>query len=137
MQAEILKDFLHAGPLTLTVDGDCMQATLPDGAEIRVERHSFYWPGDVVVFQRSDGRLVSHRLLGYVPGRSGWNAMIQADHRTYADGPVARSSIIGRVTMANGETVRCSHRQRLSSLLRYVPAAVRWAARRIGNRGKK
>ena len=78
MHLEALKAFTSSGGLTLIVSGQCMGEALPDGSEVHVRARKIYWPGDIVVYTRGDGRLVSHRILGYLPGRYGWLAMARA-----------------------------------------------------------
>ena len=62
-----LRDLAEDAPLELRVSGQCMAPLLESGAMIQVIRQSFYWPGDPVVIHAADGRLLSHRLLGFYP----------------------------------------------------------------------
>ena len=121
-------------PMTLVVDGQCMGDSLPHGSEVRIEPRRFYWPGDIVVYGRGDGRLVSHRFLGYIRGRTGWLALTRADTARAADGPVKVDRVLGVLRQIGDEPVHADAETRLSAALRYLPAATRLIASRLSNR---
>lgn len=106
MQFELLKSFVQEGPLTVTVNGNCMQQTIPDGSRLRLESSNAYWPGDAVAFRRSDGEIVCHRFLGYVLTRNGWRAITRAENTRQMDAPVYLKDVLGKVTLLNGRHYR-------------------------------
>ena len=57
-----------------------MQGSVPAGSDVRLEGDRLYWPGDIVAFKRGDDEVVSHRFLGYLPGRRGWRVITRADN---------------------------------------------------------
>ena len=120
--------------MTLVVDGQCMGDALPHGSEARIEPRRFYRPGDIVVFGRGNGMLVSHRFLGYIPGRSGWLALTRADTAGDADGPVQARRILGLLVRIDDRAVHCAWKERLTAALRYFPAASKLVARRVFRR---
>lgn len=72
------------------------------GTTLEVAPARLYWPGDVIVFRRRDGRLVAHRVIGARPGR--W-LFTQADASVAPDSAVHPADIVGRalveVSLAN------------------------------------
>src|SRR3954449_10472462 len=62
-----LRDLAREHPVEVTVRGGCMAPLFCDGERVAVAPRPVYWPGDVVVFQGADGRLLVHRLLGWRP----------------------------------------------------------------------
>jgi hypothetical protein len=125
MDFNLLKEFIQQGPLTVHVNGDCMNNSLPAGSDARLEGCSFYWPGEVVAFRRGANEIVSHRFLGYFPGRRGWLALTRADNSHKADNPVALDSVLGRVTHVNGVSFRPGPGYRLNAAIGWFPAATR------------
>ena len=114
------------GPIQVRVRGGCMDPVLADGELASVERRRIYWPGDVIVFQATDG-LRAHRLLGYRPTREGLAAVTRPDASIDAwDAPVQRREILGRVTaVESGAALHVSFGQRLRSIGRFVSLASR------------
>ncbi len=92
-----LRDLAEDAPLELRVSGQCMAPLLESGAMIQVIRQSFYWPGDPVVIHAADGRLLSHRLLGFYPRARQLRWLTQADNARWPDAAVSAERIIGRV----------------------------------------
>lgn len=131
MQLELLTPFSRDGGLTLHVNGDCMAGTFADGSQLRVRRRAAYLPGDVLVYARGDGELVSHRLLGFLPGRSGWRVLTRADNQTQADSPAGLSRVLGRVTHIDGAALQCSLAKRIRSGLAYFPGVAGWLKKRL------
>lgn len=74
-----------------------MEPTIPDGALVSVVRRRFYWPGDVLVFSSSDGRLIAHRLVGACRWRGCFRLFTRADNARNLDGGILPSDVIGRV----------------------------------------
>ena len=134
MQFELLKTFAREGPLTVAVDGDCMQGTMPCGSVLRLESERKYWPGDVIAFKRKDGKIVCHRLLGYVPGRNGWCVITRAENSVQVDKPVLLSSVLGKVTLIDDEPFHPELKTRARSVLQYFAAVIRWLAARLENK---
>ena len=131
MQLELLIPFTRDGGLTLHVNGDCMSGTFADGSQLQMRRRAAYLPGDVLVYARGDGELVSHRLLGFLPGRSGWRVLTRADNQTQADSPAGLSRVLGRVTHVDGVALKCSVAKRIRSGLAYFPGVAGWLKRRL------
>jgi hypothetical protein len=125
MKFNILKKFILQGPLTVRVSGNCMQAAIPRGSDIRLERRPVYWPGDIVAIGRGDGNIVSHRLLGYFPGRGGLLLIMRADSVGFADGPVSVRRVLGRVARVNGVLYRPGSGCRTRAVLGWFPAVFR------------
>lgn len=137
MKFEAIRQMSHDGPLTISVDGDCMFNSVPNGSKVQIERHHIYWPGDIVIYGRGDDRLVMHRFLGYVPGRRGWYCVTRADQAKNADAPVLVNRIVGKVKRVNQQAVACSVWQRVQSFSYHCLAVARMAYRRwIINTGK-
>lgn len=131
MDFDTLKALAADGPMTLVVDGQCMGDSLPDGSQVRVARQRIYWPGDIVVYGRGDGKLVSHRLLGLLPGITGWLVLTTADNAAEPDMPTSLSRVVGKVLSVDGEPTSCPPGTRLLAVLRYVAAASLFVAGKI------
>jgi hypothetical protein len=123
-----LRDLAREHPVEVTVRGGCMAPLLADGERVVVAPARAYWPGDVVVFQTADGRLLVHRLLGWRPW-AGFPAFVtQGDGCPCHDAPVPRSRLLGRVIAPERA------RPGLSDRLRACAAFFRLAGRRLGRR---
>lgn len=131
MRFELLAGLIEEGPLTVKVRGYCMGHALPNGARIRIQTRRCYLPGDIVTFQRSGGGLVSHRMLGYLPGSTGWRVITRADSATVADPPVPLSSVLGRVTAVESQGYRPTARERIAAFLAWPVAVGQCVARRL------
>jgi phage repressor protein C with HTH and peptisase S24 domain len=97
-----------------------MEPVIADGACVAVQPQHRYWPGDVLVFAGSDGRLVAHRLIGFWSGRY----FTQADGSLAADSAVSPNAVLGRVAGPVGLA------ERLCALARFA----RLVLTRIGAR---
>lgn len=128
---DILAALTADGPLTLRVTGDCMRGTIPRDAAIQVERRRYYAPGDVVTFGRGLGGIVTHRALGYLPGRSGWRLITRADGAAVADAPVPVDRVLGCVTRVAGQEYRPALQDRVRSVLAWPGAVLAWWRRRL------
>ena len=126
MQFEILKTFVQEGPLTVVVNGDCMQRTIPGGSRLRLENRRRYWPGDVIAFKRGDGKIVSHRLLGYAPGRTGWLVITRAENARQVDVPVFVREVLGKVTHVDDELFQPAMKDRARAVTQYFAAVLGW-----------
>ncbi|MGV6826271.1 MAG: S24/S26 family peptidase [bacterium] len=84
--------------LPIRIRGQCMSPRLQDGELAYFARQKFYWPGDIVVFTRSNGQLVAHRLLGYYRRNGKWKAFTKGDNNRAPDGEVAITKLIGKIT---------------------------------------
>ena len=132
MQFELLKSFVQEGPLTVVVNGDCMQATFPRNSHLLLERMRIYWPGDAVAFKRGDGKIVCHRFLGYLPTHRGWCILTRADSSARADMPVFVRHVLGRATRVDDQPFLPEIKDRLRALMLYLPAIVQQLSRRFG-----
>lgn len=132
MQFDVLKKFAQEGPLTVVVNGDCMQRTIPAGSSLRIEIRRLYYPGDAVAFKRGDGKIVCHRLLGYFPSRNGWRVLTQADNSGNADKSVFAKSVLGKATQVEDTLLRISIVDRGRALLRYLRAVLNQIVTRMG-----
>lgn len=130
MNFELLKYFSRKSPVTLKVSGDCMRPLLDDGAAIAVLAGDYYWPGDIVIYARADGVLVSHRALGYVPGKSGWSLLCQADNCEIHDAPVLISRVIGKAVTVNAQSFRIPLAKRIAMVFVYLGAMMSLLVRR-------
>ena len=108
--------------MTVQVTGECMGNNLPDGSQVRLLRQRFYLPGDIVVFARSDQHMVSHRLLGFAPGRDGIKAITRADREKRFDRPFEPERILGKVVAIDGKATAYTLLTRARSLVRFVGA---------------
>ena len=125
MRFEIIKEFLVQGPMTVQVTGVCMHGAIPAGSDVRLEKKSIYWPGDIIAFRRGGDEVVSHRFLGYFPGRKGWRVITRADCAGAADGPVSVRDVLGRVTHVACGQYRPSMKNRAKALANWLPAGSR------------
>ncbi len=114
---EALRDVARHEPLRLRLAGQCMEPALEDGRTVDVVAERVYWPGDVVVFARGDGRLVAHRLLGFRPGRP-TRVFTQADRSPEPDSAVALHEIVGRVVTPVSLAARWGALRRFAGLVR-------------------
>ena len=130
MQPEILKQFVEDGGLVVRASGDCMSGTFPDGAKLLLKRKSLYMAGDVIVYARGDDTLVAHRLLGYLPGPSGWRVLTRADNAIKADHPAAISRVLGCVVQQDGVRLKYPLSTRLLAGLAYFPSVIGWLKQR-------
>ena len=131
MYFESIKDMANGEPLTLTIKGECMAGTLPDGGRVQVEKRDLYWPGDVIVYARLDDTMVSHRLLGYAHRGRGWLAITRADQSEVADRPFSTSRILGKVIRTDGKTISVSTRQRALAVSGYWQFLTGWFRRKL------
>jgi hypothetical protein len=134
MQFEVLKNFIQEGPLTVVVDGDCMQQTIASGSRLRLEGGRRYWPGDVIAFKRGDGNVVSHRFLGYAPGRTGWRVITRAENTSQVDVPVPVREVLGKVTYVDDELFNPMMKDRARAVAQYFAAVMRWLFSRLKTR---
>jgi hypothetical protein len=120
-----LRDLAREHPVEVTVRGGCMAPLLSDGERVKVAPARFYWPGDVVVFQTADGRLLVHRLLGWRPWAGVLAGVTQGDGCPCHDAPVPRERLLGRVTAPERARPRPADRLRaLSTFLRLAAGLV-------------
>lgn len=105
MRAETLRELAREAPLRVTIAGGCMTPGIAAGMTLEVAAARVYWPGDVIVFRRGDGRLVAHRVIGARPGK--W-LFTQADASAAPDSAVNPADIVGRalVKVTAGDRVR-------------------------------
>jgi len=116
-------------PIPLVVAGDCMSPLLCSGERVRVRGARLYLPGDVIAFRRQDGRLLVHRVLGYVYGRGRLGIVTKGDHLSRADEPVGLESILGRVVECEGRTLAISPRRRWRAGVEFARTLVRRTVR--------
>ena len=96
VRADLLRAVLRDAPFEMTVRGVSMLPDLPDGTRLRVRRHTFLLPGDVVIFRAVEhAPLVAHRLLGLFPWRGEWRFIAQGDAVPRPDSPAAISRLVG------------------------------------------
>ena len=131
MKFKLLKDFILEGSLTCHVTGSCMDRPISPGSEVRLARKHPWWPGDIVTCKRGDDELVSHRLLGYLPGRGGWKVITRADTAKVADQPVPIHHVLGSVTHLDGKPYRPGPGIRVRALTAWFPAVLRWLINRL------
>ena len=134
MQFELLKTFAQEGPLTVVVNGNCMQRTIAEGSRLRLENKRGYWPGDVIAFKRNDGKIVSHRFLGYAPSRNGWRVITRAENTREVDAPVFVRCVLGKVTSVNDVAFHPGIKDRARAVIQFIAAVARWFVRRFGNK---
>lgn len=105
------------------MSGDIVEITPvaePDQCEI----------GDVVCLARDDGRLVVHRLVGWLPTSQGTRILTRGDSRSEPDGPWNVDQLLGRVAIVEPAASRPIH-HRLAARARQ---AWRWVASRTRDR---
>ncbi len=124
---DLLRDIAGNEELTIFVSGPCMDPVLPDGSRIHVRRKRWYWPGDVVAFRRSDGRLLVHRTLGYAVGRRGLALLAKGDRLAREDEPVSLTHIVGRVVGGDcrREAFEVPLAVRIRCIFRYIRTLLR------------
>ncbi|HEX3527165.1 MAG TPA: S24/S26 family peptidase [Thermoanaerobaculia bacterium] len=118
-----LRDLAREHPVEVTVRGGCMAPLLADGERVAVAPARCYWPGDVVVFQAADGRLLVHRLLGWRPWEGAFACVTRGDGCPCHDAPVPPSRLLGRVIAP--ERARAAVSDRLRAVLSFLRIAVR------------
>jgi len=118
--AESLGGLAALSDLTIRVSVRCMSPVIPEGAELRVRRHRLYWPGDVVVFRRHDGRLLVHRVIGWYYRESRWKLMTRADNASSADAAITAEHIVGAVSHVNGAAWRVPLPHRLHAINQFA-----------------
>lgn len=84
-------------PITVTINGDCMQPLLRPGAQIEVRSARRYLLGDIVVLLAPDGRYLVHRVLGVYRRKGRRKLLTQADAATRPDRADSPDRVIGRV----------------------------------------
>jgi len=114
------------------VRGGCMAPLLSEGERVAVAPARHYWPGDVVVFQAADGRLLVHRLLGWRPWAGSFACVTRGDGCPCHDAPVPRDRLLGRVIAP--ESARPRLAERLAALSAFLLLAVHRALRFPGGR---
>src|SRR5215470_2564824 len=92
-----LRELARERPVEVTVRGGCMAPLLADGERVEVAPARCYWPGDVVVFQAPDGRLLVHRLLGFRRAAGALACVTRGDGAPLHDAPVPLARLLGRV----------------------------------------
>jgi len=122
-----LRQLAAEEPLRVQVTGQCMSPLLSEGAEVEVERRSFYWPGDVIAFRAGDDRLLIHRVIGVSMRHRRLRLVTQADSKTGPDGSVGLDQVIGKVCggQCPDELVHIPLAQRVASVGRFLRAAFR------------
>lgn len=134
MRFEVLAALIEHGSLTVKVTGDCMGRAMPEGVMITVQPGRWYLPGDILTIRRGEEELVSHRMLGYLPGRNGWRIITRADTEATADPPVRLDWVLGRVTAVGTQLYQPSPRERLAAILAWPGAVRQWVRRRLAAR---
>ncbi len=99
MEVQALRELAREAPLRVTIAGACMAPGIVAGSTLEVAPARRYWPGDVIVFRRGDGRLVAHRVIGVRPGRPA-RLLTQADAAVAADSALCAADVIGRARVA-------------------------------------
>ena len=121
-----LRELARAGPIPLTVRGDCMAPRLRDGDQVAVAPARRYWPGDVVAFHTPQGRIALHRLLGFrlLAGRLVY--LTRGDRGAAGpDTPVPADRLLGRAALP------VSLGERLRAVAALLALAMRAAGRRL------
>lgn len=135
--AGALSSLAAQDPLRVVVRGDSMRGCLKDGDEVCVAPRRLYWPGDVLVLHGEKDQIIVHRLVGYRPTRNGWRMVTKGDAVRSFDAPVARASVIGRVTAGfgpDGEPKEIRGR-RFWSICLFLTGGLQALFRRAGRRG--
>lgn len=117
---DVFRQFSRNGHLTVIVRGRCMGRALPEGSRVRVRRNAIYWPGDIVFYWRGDGKLVSHRFLGYTWSGRGPAALTAADLESRPDCPFPTQRLLGKAIQIDGLRARCAPGLRLRAMARYL-----------------
>jgi hypothetical protein len=119
-------------PLELRLTGQCMAPLLEDGARLEVSARDRYWPGDVIVLRARDGRLMAHRVLGYLPRAGGLHVVTHGDSMAGPDHPVPLADVVGRVTGGEcaGRVRRVPWLDRARAVRRFLAVGLRRMIRR-------
>jgi hypothetical protein len=129
-----LRDLARAQPIELVISGHCMQPGIGPGSRVQVRARRAYWPGDILVFEAVDGRLLAHRLVGYRwwPVR-GLRLVTCADAAARGDAPIEPRRVIGRVCGGEVDTAVSAIplAERLRALARFATLSATAASRRL------
>lgn len=119
-----MRELAAEEPLDLVVRGSCMAPALEEGSRVLVAPRPYYLPGDVVAVAGARGRLMVHRVVGFLWRRAGWQVITKGDRESNHDGPVPHDRILGRVCGGDcsPSLYRIGVHQRLAALF--------WFARR-------
>lgn len=93
-----LRELAVEEPLRLKVTGHCMSPLVGEGDFVEVSAAKFYWPGDVLAFRSTDGRLLLHRLIGYWRLSSRLGLLTQGDVCTSCEAAFDFDRVIGKVS---------------------------------------
>ena len=123
-----LRALVAEAPLTVRIQGDCMVPLLYSGAVVQVRRQRFYWPGDVIVTQAPDGRLLAHRLIGGFVRASRLVWVTHSDRAVGADAPIPSERILGKVAAGEASPllIRIPLRHRLRAVFRFSRLVFRY-----------
>lgn len=107
-----------------------MAPLLESGVQVQVRRRRLYLPGDAVVVQAADGRLLAHRLLGGYPRAGRWRWLTQADSASWPDPATPTERLLGRIVSGQCSPllVAVPFRARLKAIVRFGWFAVRYPA---------
>ena len=122
--------------LEMTVSGSCMVPILRDGERVTVRKQARYYPGDILVFADIDGKLLIHRVFGWVPGGSELRLMTRADAAERIDVLVPASRVLGLALNCEGRALTVSVLSRVRACGHYTYWAARLIAGRLGRRGR-
>lgn len=123
-----LRALAQEHPVEVTVRGGCMAPLVADGERVAVAPARRYWPGDVVVFQAADGRLLVHRLLGFRRLAGALACVTRGDGCPCPDAPVPLTRLLGRVVAP--DRARAAPADRLRAVLGFLRLGLRHVARR-------
>ena len=113
--SSLIKEMMD-GPVSIAINGHCMQPVLQHGSRVSVQPAQIYWPGDILVFAKPDEQLLSHRLIGVLsrydklrtPRKRRTCFLTKADNSNQPDGWIVRDQIIGKVVIEVPVTTRLS-----------------------------